>query len=97
MVAMPQPRPTVTIFQSAGGDASQTGAGGFQRRANILGMILLAGVALVLTLLILIPLALLTLILGAIWLLYVKLAAAVSSLGIGGGRGGRRNVRVIER
>jgi hypothetical protein len=97
MVAMPEPRPTVTIFQTAGGAPSPTGAGAFQRRANIAGMILLAGVALVLTLLILIPLALLTVILGAIWLLYVKLAAAFSSLGIGGGRGGRRNVRVIER
>jgi len=95
MVAMPRPRPTVTIFQAGGADASQAGA--FQRRANIVGMILLAGVALVLTLLILIPLALITLIGGAIWLLYAKLAAAFSSLRIGGGRGGRRNVRVIER
>jgi len=63
----------------------------------VAGFVLLALLALGLTLLIVVPLALLTLIAGVGWLIYAKLSGAVSSLRSATKRDGRRNVRVIER
>lgn len=94
---MSQPRPRMMFFQTGGADSSPAGAGGLGRRLRIAGFVLLALFALGLTLLIVVPLALLMLIVGAVWLVYAKLKRAFSLLIGGHGRGGRRNVRVIER
>lgn len=94
---MSQPRPRMMFFQTGGANSSHAGAGGLGRRLRIAGFVLLALFALGLTLLIVVPLALLMLIVGAVWLIYVKISRALSSLFGGHGRDGRRNVRVIER